>query len=105
MVEQQHDEELAALHAQLVRLDRRAQRQRRAPNADWQSWSTTFDEALSLVDRIAKMPADGLDGLAIKIEAVVWFLDSTDAVLDVKGLRQLRGLAREARLMALDRRR
>ncbi|MEO9227604.1 MAG: hypothetical protein ABI216_01445 [Devosia sp.] len=29
----------------------------------------------------------------------------TDAVLDVKGLRQLRALARETRLMALDRQR
>ncbi|MEO9229762.1 MAG: hypothetical protein ABI216_12585 [Devosia sp.] len=50
------------------------------------------------------LPADGLPALAIKIETVVWFLDSTDAVLDSKGLRQLRALAREARLMALERR-
>ena len=38
--------------------------------------------------------------MAIKIRAVVWFLDETDAVLNVKGMRELRALAREAGRLA-----
>jgi hypothetical protein len=35
------------------------------------------------------------------LPAVAWSLEETDAVLDVKGLRQVRALVREARMLSL----
>jgi hypothetical protein len=57
----------------------------------------TIDHGIGLGDQIGNMPAHGLEGIAIKLWAITWFLDETDAVLDIKGLRQLRALDREAR--------
>ena len=94
------DLDLVALDVELRRLVRRARRQRRGAEggpAQWQAWSGTTDEAFGLVDRIAGTPALGLDGIAVKIGALRWFLEETDAILDAKGLRQLRSLDREAR--------
>jgi len=45
-------------------------------------------------------PALGLSGVAVKISALRWFLDEDDAVLDTKGIRQLRALDREVRELA-----
>ena len=67
---------------------------------DGPEWSNTLDEAFGLVDRMTAIPAQGLDDIAIKIGALVWFLRETDAVLDARGMRQLRALALEARRLA-----
>jgi len=93
------DARLVALGRELRRTIRRARRQRRQTSTS-KDWSGTLDDALGLVHRIGSVPAIGLEGLAIKLWAVTWFLDETDAVLDVKGLRQLRALDREARRLA-----
>ena len=100
MVEPNVDAELVALDRQLARLRRKARRlqhgqQQGSPH--WTAWSSTTDAAFRVVDGVMDIPAEGLAGLAIKLSAVVWYLDDTDAVLDVKGLRQLRALASEAR--------
>ena len=100
MVKPSPDTELIVLDQQLHRLRRRArrlQRGMRQGTAQWSAWSGTVDEGLGLVDRMMSVSAAGLLGLAIKIGAVVWFLQETDAILDAKGLRQLRSLNREAR--------
>ncbi|MDO8358934.1 MAG: hypothetical protein Q7T08_02710 [Devosia sp.] len=101
---QEWDSELLALDAQLRRLRRCADRQRRrigSSSAAWQAWSTTIDEALAVVGCIARTPARGLPGLAVKVCATVWFLlDTSDAVLDAEGARQLRALGREVRRLA-----
>ena len=103
MVEPNVDAELVALDGQLARLKRRALRlqrgqQRGTPQGT--AWSSTTDAAFRIVDGVMDIPAKGLAGLAIKLSAVVWYLDDTDAVLDVKGMRQLRALAIEARRLA-----
>ena len=94
------DTDLLALDIALRRLVRRASRQRRASESgptQWRTFSRTIDDAFGVVDRIAGTPAHGLDGLAVKIGALRWFLAETDAILDAKGLRQLCSLDREAR--------
>ena len=103
MVEPNVDAELVALDRQLGRLRRKARRlqhgqQQGSPH--WTAWSSTTDAAFRVVDGVMDIPAEGLVGLAIKLSAVVWYLDDTDAVLDVKGMRQLRALAIEARRLA-----
>ena len=105
IVGQERDSELLTLDAQLRRLRRRTDRQRRrigsSGSAAWQAWSTTIDEALAVASRMARTPAHGLPGLAVKICATVWFLlDASDAVLDDEGARQLRALGREVRRLA-----
>jgi hypothetical protein len=63
-------------------------------------WSSATDEALDLVRQIARTPARDAAELAIKIAATVWFLETTDAVLDVDGVRHLRALVKDARRLA-----
>ena len=97
------DTELSALDRQLGRLRRRAAQLRRGMQQgtdQWTAWSSTLDEAFGLVDRMMRVSADGSLGLSIKISAVVWFLEETDAVLDAQGMRQLRALVTEARRLA-----
>ena len=103
MVKPKVDTELVALDRQLGRLRRRAIRLRRGMEqgtAQWTAWSSTMDEAFGLVDRMTPISARGLPDVAIKIGAVVWYLEVTDAVLDTKGMRQLRALALEARRLS-----
>jgi hypothetical protein len=93
------DARLVALGRELRRTIRRARRQRHSPSGS-SAWSSTIEDAFELVDQISTVRATGLQGLAIKLWTVTWFLDETDAVLDVKALRQLRALDREARRLA-----
>jgi len=90
------DARLVALGQELRSTIRRASRQRRNV-PDSAAWSQTIENAFELVDQISTVRAAGLQGLAIKLWATTWFLDETDAVLDLKGLRQLHALDREAR--------
>ena len=94
---------LPDLDRQLGRLRRRAARLHRGVEKDtarWPEWSNTLEDAFGLVDQMTSIPAQGLDDIAIKIGAVVWFPHETDAVLDARGMRQLRALALEARRLA-----
>ena len=103
MVTPNLDTELVALDGQLGRLRRRARRLQHGlqqGTAQWAAWSSAVEDAFSVVDGMMRIPAVGSPDLAIKISAVVWFLEETDAVLDAKGLRQLRALAMEARRLA-----
>lgn len=91
---------IADLDRQLLRLKRRARLLRHGTeqNADhWAVWSGAMDEALALVEHITRTPARDAADLAIKISATVWFLETTDAVVDVGGLRQLRIIVKYAR--------
>lgn len=98
------------LHIDLLDLDRQLVGVRRhvgllarggAQSADhWGVWSSAMDEAVRLVELIARVPAKDAADLAIKIGATAWFLEATDAVLDVGGMRQLRALVKDARRLA-----
>ena len=103
MVKPEVDTKLIALDRQLGRLRRRAARLRQGMKQgtpQWTAWSKTMDEAFDLVDRMTPISARDISDLAIKVGATVWFLEETDAVLDAKGMRQLRALARETRRLA-----
>ena len=93
------DTRLVALGQELRRTIRRANRQR-TQVTDSPDWLLTLDHAQGLVDQISAVPANGIEGVAVKLRAITWFLDSTDAVLDLKGLRQLRDLDWEARRLS-----
>lgn len=103
MVRDNVDSELIRLGEELSRLRRRAGRLKRARDNGtgvWAEWLAAIEAAFSLVDRIVSTRAHGLSGIAIKIAAIVWFLNETDAVLDAIASKQLSGIAREARQLS-----
>lgn len=95
--------DLAELGRQLSRLRRQAhllQHEAEQGTDRWATWSSIMDQALGLVEHIARIPARDAADLAIKIRATVWFLEATDAVLDAGGMRQLHALVKDARRLA-----
>lgn len=97
------DAALVSLRGQLGTLQRRAARLKPKFDGDtiaWQRWSTTIEEALSLVGQISRTPASGLRGVSAKLDAVIWLLIHDDAILDAGAQRRLQTLGREVRALA-----
>ena len=100
-LEHQRNSDLIALDAELRRLTRRADRQRRQMKwraAAWQRWSGTIDEGLALVDRIDHAPALDHGALAIKFQAILWRVRIDENVIMDEGVR--RALGRFGRQLA-----
>ena len=82
-----------ALAQELARLRRRATRQKRKISAGsdaWQKWSATMDEIAILAQRLAAGPANDLESLATKFEAILWLIEVNESLLDRSDLRRLR---------------
>lgn len=99
------DQDLIVLGLQLQRLRRRVQalhRNMRTINETdaWQRWSEAHAELTGFCDRIVRMPASTMAGLAVRYEALaVGLLD--DGVLMDDGIRrQVLALRREMRRLA-----
>lgn len=76
--------DLGMLDAELRRLTRRADRQRRQIEQGteaWQRWSSTIDEGLGVVTSIERAPVDNLVGLATKFRAILWRIRTDEGVI------------------------
>ncbi len=87
---------LVVLVAELRRLTRRADRQRRQIEQGteaWQRWSSTIDEELGVVTSMERAPVDIVTGLATKFRAILWrFRTDEDDILD-DGVRRAYGVS------------
>jgi hypothetical protein len=101
----ENDQQLIELDAQLVRLRRRAARQRRqwqglrdigddAATTTAATWSQTIEDAFAIATEIAQQPAHDLDGLNVKFSAIWWWLALDDAILDASAKRWLRAFGK-----------
>lgn len=90
--------EIGALAEDLVRLRRRATRQKRNINSSsnaWQTWSATMDEIATLTQRLVTRPTDDLQSLQVKFDAILWLIEVNQSLLDRGDLRRLRRFGRE----------
>lgn len=97
------DGALAALGEQLQGARRRAARLKRKAANDakaWQLWSTAIEETQDLVSRIRRTPARSLQGVSVKLDAIIWLLTHDDGLLDAGAERQLRAFGKEVRALA-----
>ena len=89
---------ISSLARELARLRRRAARQKRnidvSPDA-WQNWSATMEEIAVLTQRLVVRPADNLDDLAAKFNAILWLIEVNESLLDAGDLRRLRRFGRD----------
>lgn len=87
-----------ALAQELARLRRRAARQKRnirSGSDAWQRWSATMDEIAALTQRLVTRPADDLQSLQVKFDAILWLIEANQSLLDRGDLRRLRRFGRE----------
>ena len=94
---------ISELSAELSKLRRRAVRQKRTINAGpdkWQRWSDTMSEIADLIDRLARLPATDVPGLAVKFGAILWLIESNESLLDAGDLRRLRRFGRDLSALA-----
>jgi len=92
-----------ALARELVRLRRRATRQKRTIKSGsdaWQEWSATMDEIANLTRRLVARPAHDIGSLAAKFKAILWLIEVNESLLDSGDLRRLRRLGRELAILA-----
>ncbi len=97
------DGALLALGKQLRGAQGRVGRLKRRAGKDaqtWQRWSTVIEETLALVSQISRTPASDLQGVSVKLDALVWLLTHDDSILDIRAGRQLQALGREVRMLA-----
>ena len=96
--------DLIQLDAELRRIARRTSQlhTRRKSTIDaWRRWSDSIDEGLRTADSIEATPARDINGLAIKLRAVLWRIRmDEDVILDAALTRVLRRLAREVAHLA-----
>ena len=94
---------ITELDAELLRLRRRAARQKRAiatrPDA-WQRWSSTMEEVGRHIEQMFASPAPDVSSLAAKFYAILWQIETNESLLDRGDLRRLRRFGRDLRLVA-----
>ena len=94
---------ITELDAELLRLRRRAARQKQAiatrPDA-WQHWSRTIGEIAALIEQMVASPAPDVSSLAAKFDAILWQIEINESLLDRGDLRRLRRFGRDLRLIA-----
>jgi hypothetical protein len=61
----------------------------------WSQWSSAVGECGELCQQIAKEPAHGVAGLAVKYRALLWQLLEDDVILDRALRRQVLALGRQ----------
>lgn len=100
------------LDRELQRLRRRAGRQwrayqgaddggdRRVASEAHAAWSHSVDEALAIVEIISRRPAHDIVELAIKFEAIVWWVMEDDSLIDAAARRWLVRFRRSLRHVA-----
>lgn len=54
-----------------------------------------MDEIASLTQRLVARPADDLESLAAKFEAILWLIEINGSLLDSSDLRRLRRFGRD----------
>ena len=64
------------------------------------AWSATIGEALLVAHVIASSRANGIGGLIVKFDAVWWWLELDDSILDAQARRWLAGFGRSLRQTA-----
>ena len=95
--------ETGALAQELARLQRRAARQKRTITANaeaWQKWSATMDDIATLIQLLVACPADDLEILAAKFDAILWLIKVNESLLDTGDLRRLRRFGRDLSSLA-----
>lgn len=88
---------------ELARLRRRAARQKRKITSEpdaWRVWSATMEEIASLIVLLVARPADDLDSLAAKFDAILWLIKVNESLLDTGDLRRLRRFGRDLSLFS-----
>jgi hypothetical protein len=91
------------LAQELGRLRRRAARQKRrikSSQEDWRKWSVTMEEIAVLTQQLVVRPADDLDDLAAKFNAILWLIEVNESLLDSGDLRRLRRFGRDLSALA-----
>jgi hypothetical protein len=86
------------LTVELASLRRRAARQKRMIKAGpdrWQRWSGTMTEIAEITERLARLPATDVPGLAAKFAAILWLIESNESLLDRGDLRRLQRFGRD----------
>jgi hypothetical protein len=99
-----YEAHLLALGAQLNRQARRVRRLRARvrPGGDaaaWSRWSRAVTECAELCKQIARAPAHGLAGIAIKYRALVCQLVEDDLILDRGVRRRVLAFGRELQML------
>lgn len=69
-------------------------------HATWARWSSAYDEAATIADRLVRSPPEDLDDLVGMFAALEWILLSDGAVVDSGAARQLRMFGRRLRQFA-----
>jgi hypothetical protein len=104
--------DMLALAPRFEQLRRRSRRQWRryqslddeggriAAAAAHEAWSTSVEETLGVVEAISLAPAESIANLAIKVEAICWWVVEDDSILDAALRRWLVRLRRSARQLA-----
>jgi hypothetical protein len=64
------------------------------------AWSTGIDETLSVVDAISRIPSRDVGELAIKLDAILWWIDEDGSILDAAARRWLARFRRSLRRLA-----
>lgn len=100
---QNNETDTGGLVQELARLQRRAARQKRniksGPEA-WRAWAATMDEIADATKRLVVRPADDLDTLAAKFNAILGLIEANGSLLDSGDLRRLRRFGRDLSVIA-----
>jgi len=102
--------------ARLAALGREFDRRRRVAHRSWrawqlnaghdevgrrpEAWSAAIDASLAVAEAISRTPADDLEGLLVKYEALWWWMNEDNSVLDASLKRWFSRFRRDLRRLA-----